>query len=215
MVRREFPPRGWSAKTKRISRMNRLIRSNLCAMAACAVAVAFVAIPHSPGATVSDFEFTNTYTSDGEQLELRGVGQYKFKRLIKVNAAALYLPPDIDSSAVLNDVPKRLEIAYHRSIDAEDLVRSGDVYLQKNIPADVLANIQSGLEQMNAMYQNVERGDRYALTYVPGKGTTLSFNGSDVGTVPGEEFAGAYFTIWLGDEPVCPIMRNDLLSVDE
>ena len=68
------------------------------------------------------------------------------------------------------------------------------------------------LERFNATYRNVKPGDSYTLTYVPRAGTTLRLNGSALITVPGHDFAAAYFRIWLGDKPINDSLRDALLG---
>ena len=58
----------------------------------------------------------------------------------------------------------------------------------------------------------MEPGDRYALTYLPGEGTELAKNGVRLALVPGEEFAEAYFGIWLGEAPLDRNLRDQLLE---
>ncbi|MDD1633559.1 MAG: chalcone isomerase family protein, partial [Methylococcaceae bacterium] len=62
----------------------------------------------------------------------------------------------------------------------------------------------------NRLYRDVKEGDRYALDYAPGKGTTLSLNGSPLGTIEGADFAAAYYAIWLGAKPISDTMRDEL-----
>ena len=68
--------------------------------------------------------------------------------------------------------------------------------------------------KIDALYQDVEPGDRYALTYVPGAGTELAKNGEPLGVIPGADFASAYFAIWLGDDPIDASLRDQLLSFE-
>ena len=61
--------------------------------------------------------------------------------------------------------------------------------------------------------RDVQKGDRYALTYVPGAGTTLALNGRPLGTIEGADFAAALFTIWLGTkDPMDASFRLALLG---
>ncbi len=55
-------------------------------------------------------------------------------------------------------------------------------------------------------------GDRYSLTYLPGEGTELAKNGVPLALVPGEDFARAYFGIWLGEDPLDRDLRDQLLK---
>ena len=45
-----------------------------------------------------------------------------------------------------------------------------------------------------------------------GRGTQLEHNGEAVGTIPGADFATAYFAIWLGTDPIDAPLRVQLLS---
>jgi hypothetical protein len=65
---------------------------------------------------------------------------------------------------------------------------------------------------MSALYEDVVAGDRYALTYRPDLGTELSKNGRHLRTIPGADFAAAYFGIWLGDAPLDDALRDQLLA---
>jgi hypothetical protein len=50
--------------------------------------------------------------------------------------------------------------------------------LERNqIPAE-RARIQGRIDRINAAYKNVKSGDRYSLTYLPGRGTELALNGT-------------------------------------
>jgi hypothetical protein len=66
-----------------------------------------------------------------------------------------------------------------------------------------------------AAYRDVKPGDRYALTYIPGSGTELSFNGSPLVVIDGADFAAAYFSIWLGKRPLDPGLKDKLLRKRE
>ena len=70
--------------------------------------------------------------------------------------------------------------------------------------------IQSRIDAINALYEDVGPGDRYALTYLPGRGTELSRNGVSKGIIEGADFAAAYFKIWLGRKVARPELRDAL-----
>jgi hypothetical protein len=47
---------------------------------------------------------------------------------------------------------------------------------------------------------------------VPQRGTTLTLNGVDLGTIPGADFARAVFSIWLGERPIDRGFKRALLG---
>ena len=75
-----------------------------------------------------------------------------------------------------------------------------------------LERLRGRLERLNAAYRDVKPGDRYALTYLPGRGTELSLNGSPLTVIEGADFAAAYFGIWLGRRPIDEKLKRELLK---
>jgi hypothetical protein len=158
-------------------------------------------------------KFAPDVAVNGQTIPLRGTGRLVWMRLVTVYDAALYLPADIPGKDVLTDVPKRLELSYHISIKGPKFGESAEPYLEKNVPPQDLAKLRPRIEQLNKLYRDVKEGDRYALTYAPGKGTTLSLNNAPLGTIEGADFASAYFAIWLGAKPIGNAMRDNLTGM--
>jgi len=146
----------------------------------------------------------------GEPLHLHGGAKLKWF-LFDVYVAGLYLPPGVEPARALDDVPKRLEFHYLVSIDGKDFGPAGEKILRRGLPEEALAPLADRLARIKAAYRDVKPGDRYALTYVPGRGTELSMNGEPILVVEGADFARAYFSIWLGDKPLDEGFRRELL----
>lgn len=145
-------------------------------------------------------------------LALHGTALMKVRLFFDVYAAGLYLADPGHAGRVLTQVPKRIELAYLRDIPRQIMVDAAEEYLRKNLPADRLAALRDRLDTINAWYTDVKAGDRYALTYVPGAGSELALNGKSLGRIPGDDFASAYFGIWLGDGCARPDVRDTLLQ---
>ncbi|MDR4474805.1 MAG: chalcone isomerase family protein [Nitrospira sp.] len=172
-----------------------------------------VALP-IPGAAalVEGVSFSDSISVGSVTLPLRGVGLAKFLRTISVYVAALYLPSGTEPDRVLEDVPKRLELSYFRSIRAGDFGRAAEKVLADNVSPERLAIMAPRIAQLHRLYEDVKPGDRYGLTYTPGVGTELSLNGVVKGTVEGADFAAAYFAIWLGPNPMNEALKLRLLN---
>jgi hypothetical protein len=164
------------------------------------------------GAPLGSTQFEKELSISNTKLKLLGTGLYYYKLFIKVAAAALYLEPQARRDEVLGDVAKRLEMEYFWGVKASDLVAGSDAVLSRNISADTRARLGPEIEQMFKLYQNVSAGDRVALMYLPGAGTTLLYNGKRLGTVRGADFAAAYFSIWFGDKPLDSGLKTKLLG---
>ena len=63
---------------------------------------------------------------------------------------------------------------------------------------------------MHEAKANVAPGDRYARAVPPGVGTEPSKNGRSLAVVAGSDFAAAYFSMWLGDDPMDAGLRDAL-----
>lgn len=166
------------------------------------------------GATeIEGNKFASSYDAGGSELRLHATALLKAKVFFKVYVAGLYLSEKQDASRVLDDVPKRLEIAYLRDIPAKILIDAAENHFAANFKPAELAKLRERLDAINKLYTDVKQGDRYALTYRPGAGCELALNGRPLGTIPGADFAAAYFSIWLGQDCARPDFRDSLLGV--
>jgi hypothetical protein len=147
-----------------------------------------------------------------QHLHLQGTAVLKYMVFIDAYAGALYLPAAAPSAEVLGPVPKRLELSYFHAIEGDDFAKATRVKILDNVSANEAQKLESRIDQLAAMYRDVQPGDRYALTYVPGEGTRLSLNGNDLGAIPGDDFARAVFSIWLGTNPIDEKFRDRLLG---
>ena len=176
-----------------------------------AVTVAVIPLP-SHARTVEGVTFAVSIPAGDTSLPLRNAALLRYLKFIRAYVAALYLPEGLPSSAVLSDVPKRLEISYLVSIKGADFGKGAAPVLARNLSPAELARLQPRIDRINAAYRDVKPGDRYALTYLPGRGTELSLNGTPLTTIEGADFAAAYFGIWLGREPIDDKLKRDLLG---
>lgn len=151
-------------------------------------------------------------TEDDVRFELVGATTFRWMSIIKVYDARLHLGAGEPPTKVFADIPIRLQLTYHRGFTAAEIIKGGDTLLARNVKAETLAALRERLELINRAYRDVREGDSYTLTYVPGKGTTLRLNGSPLVTIAGQDFAAAYFRIWLGDDPISESMRDALLG---
>ncbi len=163
-------------------------------------------------AEIESVKFAETYRADENSLELRNVALLRYRFVIKALVAALYMPAEVRSEEVLADIPKRLEIHYFWSIKGKDIVAASEKLLADNLSAEQMRSLRKDFDYVNSLYPDLKAGDRFQLTYLPGVGTELALNGKRQGLVPGKEFAAAYFTIWLGENPMDVAFRDELLK---
>ncbi len=146
-------------------------------------------------------------------LSKRGAGLFRYLGFIRAYAGALYVENGKPTEEVLNNSAKRLELEYFVNIDGEDFGPVTNKLLGRNIEPEILAGIKGRVEKLNALYEDVSPGDRYSLTFIPGKGTELALNGEPKGFIEGDDFGSAIYTIWLGQNPVSKSFRNQLMGI--
>lgn len=155
--------------------------------------------------------FRQTYAGEGVVLHLHNAALLRYKVFFRGYVVGLYLPEGAGPSAVLEDVPKRMEFSYFWSIPAREFGKAGEKILARNVDGKTLENLRERLDRIDRAYRDVRPGDRYALTYIPGRGTELSHNGEPLTVIEGADFAAAYFAIWLGPEPLDAGLKRELL----
>ena len=161
---------------------------------------------------VDGVNFSRTVEAMDQQLHLHGAGTLMYMLFIKAYAGALYLPESVPPAHALQPVAKKLVLEYFHPIKGQDFAKATQKKIADNVTADQMDALQPRVDHLAALYRNVEPGDRYALTYIPDEGTTLSLNGESLGLIPGEDFAQAVFAIWLGENPIDSKFRKQLLS---
>ena len=166
--------------------------------------------PRIEAVTIEDVTFADTYDAGQTKLVLHGAGVLR-RYVWKGYVAALYLEDGATPETVLSDIPKRLELEYFRSIEGPDFGKAADKVLAENFPGEVIAPLRERLDRINRFYRDVKPGDRYALTYLPRRGTELSYNGKPLVLIEGADFASAYFAIWLGRNPIDKPLKEQLL----
>jgi hypothetical protein len=176
-----------------------------------ALLAAVLAAPASAG-EIEGVEFADRIVAGDTELSLSSLALLRYRVVFRGYVAGLYLPEGTDPGTSLSDVPKRLEIEYFWSIDADRIGAVGEEVLARNVPPETLSALRGRIDAINDLYEDVSPGDRYSLTYLPGTGTRLARNGRILGTIPGADFARAYFSIWLGDDPIDLAFRDQLLA---
>jgi hypothetical protein len=152
-------------------------------------------IPDVNGAVIEGVHFENSYEAKGIRLKIQSTGLLRYLGVIKVYVGALYLEEGRSIEDVLSDKPKCLEVEYFHAIKGEDFGITTNKVIAKNTDEQTLKEIQPQIDYHNSLYEDVQPGDHYSLTYIPGRGTELALNGKIKGIIKGPDFASALFSI--------------------
>lgn len=166
----------------------------------------------APHVRIEGVAFPSSVDADGAPMRLAGAGLFRWKWFVKVYAAAWYVGEGADASDLAADVPRRLEVSYLVPIEGPGFGRAARELLRDAFPPEVLAPLEERMARLERAYVDVKPGDRYALTYLPGRGLELALNGRPLAVVEGADFARVYFAIWLGDRPIDRGLRAALLG---
>jgi hypothetical protein len=170
-------------------------------------------IPNLHSTEVGGVFFENHVIVEDTILHKKGAGLFRYLGLFKTYAGALYLEDGRHTEEVLNNSAKRLELEYFINIKGDDFGPVTNKLLDKNIEPETIAVLKDRIEKLNSLYEDVQPGDRYALTFIPGKGTELALNGEPKGIIEGDDFASAIYSIWLGKNPISSSFKKQLLGI--
>ncbi|RLJ22429.1 hypothetical protein DJ031_00895 [bacterium endosymbiont of Escarpia laminata] len=149
-----------------------------------------------------------------ESLQLNGAGIRK-KFFFSIYVAALYLPEKTgDAKKIIEaDVAKRvlMHIVYSE-VDKEKLRSGWKDGFSNNQSADEMKALRERLDNFNAMFETLHKGDVVLLDYLPGVGTRVTIRGEQKGTIPGADFNQALLSVWLGASPVTSSLKSALLG---
>jgi hypothetical protein len=151
---------------------------------------------------------------EGSALALNGLG-LRQATMLKVNVyvAALYVAKtSSDPNALLgSNTPSELILQFVRDVGAGDLTKGWTEGFEKN-SKDQLPALKERIAMLNGWMGDIKTGQRLTFVHKPGAGIQVDVNGSVKGTIKGDDFAKAFFSIWLGADPPNPELKSGLLG---
>jgi hypothetical protein len=153
--------------------------------------------------------FRSKFSNDNTVLLGTALKKFLTMRVVTVS---LYIAQGYVSSEILDDIPKRIEVNYHVRIPKRSLGRATIDGIRRNYNREQLKALMPQINQINSYYPNVKPGDQIVITYTPGFGSLVQVNGKAKGVVAGADFAKAFFSIWIGENPVDKKAKLKLLG---
>jgi chalcone isomerase-like protein len=161
--------------------------------------------------TLAGVELPDSVVVDGTTLALNGVGLRAATALrIKAYVAGLYLEqPTSDPKVVIDSQQrKRVTMKFLRAIDRKSLTSNWADSLRK---AGGTA-MEPAITEFTSLIDDVAKGDTLSFTWRPGTGVEIAKNAAVRGTIAGDEFARALFSLWFGPEPGDPNLKQGMLG---
>lgn len=173
----------------------------------CAVGASAALAGEAAGVKMPD-----TATVEGKTLKLNGIGLRK-KMLFKVYVAGLYVETPSKNAATLisSDEVKSITLHVLRSLSGNQIGEAISDGFWHNSKAQ-MGVLTDRLQKLTSMFPAVVEGDQIVLTYVPGKGTSVSAKGQAKGVIEGKDFSDALLSVWLGANPVQEDLKKAMLG---
>jgi hypothetical protein len=151
--------------------------------------------------TVGGVNISDTTTAGGQTLVLNGAGLRK-KLFIKVYAAALYLPAKQTSPEriLAADTARQMVMHFVYEVEKEKIADAWQEGLAANTPNTTPA-VKQAFSTLSSWMEDMKKGERIVMTYVPGAGTTVEVKGKVKGVLPDKAVADAILATWIGPKP--------------
>ena len=159
-----------------------------------------LALPAGAG-TLAGVTLPDKAEVKGQSLVLNGIGLRK-KLIIKVYVGGLYLPQKEKNAAkvLAADEPRRMVMHFIYDVSKDQMCEAWEEGLEQNTP-NASADVKKAFTTLCGWMDGVGKGQRLALTYLPGEGTTVEVAGKTKGTLPGKAVADAILATWIGPDP--------------
>lgn len=193
------------------SSMIQIIKQQLV-LSFCSLLIAATSAQPVIAATSRGIEFDDTAEVEEQVLHLHGIGLLKWKYLVNVYLVGLYKQDNVSIDDLPGIVPMRLEYYFFVDMKAGDFQSTGYQLMARNVGEEKTKKLSRELEAFNSLYQDVKAGQRYTLTFLPGRGLEMALDGRILGVVEGDEFGSSYLAIWLGPDPVSKGLRDGLFD---
>lgn len=179
--------------------MKHLVSSLILAFAVCssclAATVGGISLPKSHG-----------------DLELNGAGLLRKGFFFKIYVGALYVAETECVVTHLDDLSKQIDIHYFHKTHKKHMLRVANKTLKKNLYTDEYETLLPKIQKLHNAFLHGRKGSVASIRHEPGVGLIYGFNNEPVITIPGDDFANAYFSIWLGERPSSQTIKEAMLN---
>ncbi len=154
-------------------------------------------------------------TIEGQELMLNGAGMRE-KLWFDLYVGALYLENKSKDGRALSMADKAMAITLDITdelVTQDKMITAVEDGFDESCSSKERKAIKKEINQFIGLFsEKIVKGDHFVIAYVPGKGTMVSKNGKDLGTIKGMDFKKGLFGIWLGDDSVDDDLKEGMLG---
>ena len=172
-----------------------------------------VAAKEIEGVAIPD---TLAFANSDSSLVLNGAG-IREKFFLDIYIGALYLPARTpDASAILSDTGPASVLMHilYGEVSKQKITDGWTNGLEANLSDEKMLALKPQLGKFNSLFQDLHKGDRIRIDYIPGTGTEVSINDERRGIVEGNDFYRSLLRIWIGSNPVTRSLKQEMLGTD-
>jgi len=103
-----------------------------------------------------------------------------------------------------------LDLNYLRSLKGADISKRTVEEMQRLGVSETSRSAWG--KKLDVIFPDVTSGSSLTAIYVPGRGTVFLNNGKPTGEIAGDDFAKAFFSIWLDPKTNAPKLRTALIG---
>lgn len=155
-----------------------------------------------------------------QSIELNATGAGLRKKMwFKAYACASYvdaafdLGDDPEQALIDGGMARQLHMIPLRDFSADKVVSAFREGFENNDP-ELSAELASDVDRWVGFFtQDPRKGDDIRMQYLPGEGTSASYNGEHLGTIEDPRFAQLVWGIYFGSKPVNDDLKRGMLSL--
>jgi len=150
----------------------------------------------------------------GTRLPLNGAG-LRTKFFFNIYAGGLYLPVPSHDPAVVINADQAMLVRMHfiyNGVSAKKLQEGWQEGFAASAPA-ADDTLQQAMASFIALFNTeVGKNDIYDISWLPGKGLSVVYNTTLLGTINDLDLKKALFALWLGKDPVDDDLKEGMLG---
>ncbi len=166
--------------------------------------------------TVKGVGYPETVEVGGKRLKLLGAG-LREKWFFDVYTMAAYSESGFCRPEVIisGEEIKSLRLVLLRDVSAEQLSGALADALARNTAPGASAELRGKIRVfLSSFRQDLAKGERMEMTYLPEVGVVITQNGEQQGAVtPGKDFADILWSCYFGPRTCCRGLKKQILSV--
>ncbi len=174
----------------------------------------FALVSSAGAATLAGVDVPDKAQVANTDLVLNGVG-LRTKLFFKIYVGGLYLPAkSSDASAIAaGNEPDRVLMHMIYEVSHDQFSDAWTDGFKDNNPQGYDA-LHDQIQQFMGWFGDCKKDDVITLDYAPTQGTTVTWNGTVRGTIPGEAFHHALLKVFLGPKPPTSSLKDGMLGKD-